>query len=129
MWNKSKKIISLVAAATFLGAAFTMTACDGGSYKGDKLDYTSSTTDGVSNGGFVVEKDGQISNVKILRDIGGGCGKEVLRVINAMPKWKPGIFNGEPVRTEFVLPITFNLESNVSEEHDREFLQTACDEF
>ena len=55
MWNKSKKIISLVAAATFLGAAFTMTACDGGSYKGDKLDYTSSTTDGVSNGGFVVE--------------------------------------------------------------------------
>jgi TonB family protein len=84
---------------------------------------------GVVYAGFVVEKDGQISNVKILRDIGGGCGKEVLRVINAMPKWKPGIFNGEPVRTEFVLPITFNLESNVSEEHDREFLQTACDEF
>ena len=84
---------------------------------------------GVVYAGFVVEKDGQISNVKILRDIGGGCGKEVLRVINAMPKWKPGIFNGEPVRTEFVFPITFNLESNVSEEHDREFLQTACDEF
>ena len=84
---------------------------------------------GVVYAGFVVEKDGQISNVKILRDIGGGCGKEVLRVINAMPKWKPGIFNGEPVRTEFVLPITFNLESNVSEEHDCEFLQTTCDEF
>lgn len=84
---------------------------------------------GVVYAGFVVEKDGQISNVKILRDIGGGCGKEVLRVINAMPKWKPGIFNGEPVRTEFVLPITFNLESNVSEEHDSKFLQTVCDEF
>ena len=42
MWNKSKKIISLVAAATFLGAAFTMTACGNkGNYKGDKLDYVS----------------------------------------------------------------------------------------
>lgn len=78
---------------------------------------------------FIVEKDGQISNAKILRDIGGGCGKEVLRVINAMPKWKPGILDGEPIRTELLLPITFNLENNVSEEHDREFLQTTCDEF
>lgn len=84
---------------------------------------------GVVYATFIVEKDGQISNAKILRDIGGGCGKEVLRVINAMPKWKPGILDGEPIRTEFVLPITFNLENNVSEEHDREFLQTTCDEF
>ena len=57
MWNKSKRIISLVAAATFLTAAFSLTACGEGNYKGDKLDYTSAPTeDGVSNGGFVVEK-------------------------------------------------------------------------
>lgn len=57
MWNKSKKIISLVAAATFLGAAFTMTACGNkGNYKGDKLDYVSTEAEAKSNGGFVVEK-------------------------------------------------------------------------
>ena len=84
---------------------------------------------GVVYATFIVEKDGQISNAKILRDIGGGCGKEVLRVINAMPKWKPGILDGELIRTELLLPITFNLENNVSEEHDSKFLQTVCDEF
>ena len=56
MWNKSKKIVSLVAAATFLGAAFTMGACNKGDYKGNKVDYQSTTAEAVSNGGFVVEK-------------------------------------------------------------------------
>ena len=56
MWNKSKKIISLVAAATFLSAAFAMTACNKGDYKGDKVDYQPTAAEAVSNGGFVVEK-------------------------------------------------------------------------
>lgn len=58
---------------------------------------------------FVVEKDGSISRASILREIGGGCGKEALRVVNAMPKWKPGKQSGKPVRTEFTLPVQFEL--------------------
>jgi len=58
---------------------------------------------------FVVEKDGSITNVKILRGIGGGCDEEALRVINAMPKWNPGRQNGKEVRVQFNMPITFKL--------------------
>lgn len=58
---------------------------------------------------FVVEKDGSITNAKIIRDIGGGCGEEVLRVISLMPKWNPGKQGGKPVRTEFMLPVSFSL--------------------
>ena len=58
---------------------------------------------------FVVEKDGSITKASILREIGGGCGKEALRVVNAMPKWKPGQQSGKSVRTEFTLPVQFEL--------------------
>ena len=58
---------------------------------------------------FVVEKDGSISKASVLREIGGGCGKEALRVVNAMPKWKPGQQSGKSVRTEFTLPVQFIL--------------------
>lgn len=58
---------------------------------------------------FVVEKDGRVGQIKILRDIGGGCGAEAVRVVKAMPKWKPGKQSGKPVRTQFNLPVSFNL--------------------
>lgn len=58
---------------------------------------------------FVVEKDGSISKATIRRDIGGGCGAEALRVVNNMPKWKPGKQRGKPVRTDFTLPVSFEL--------------------
>lgn len=58
---------------------------------------------------FVVEKDGSISNVSIAREIGGGCGKEVARVVKMMPKWNPGKKNGKEVRSEFILPVQFQL--------------------
>ena len=58
---------------------------------------------------FVVEKDGSVSNVGILREIGGGCGAEGKRIVEGMPKWKPGRQSGNPVRTEFTLPIQFRL--------------------
>lgn len=58
---------------------------------------------------FVVEKDGSITKASILREIGGGCGKEALRVVNTLPKWKPGKQSGRPVRTEFTLPVQFEL--------------------
>lgn len=58
---------------------------------------------------FVVEKDGSISNVKVMRGIGGGCDSEAVRVIKKMPKWKPGKQRGRPVRVQFNMPIKFVL--------------------
>lgn len=59
---------------------------------------------------FVVEKDGRVGQVKILRDIGGGCGNEAVRVVKMMPKWKPGKQRGKAVRTQFNLPVNFDLQ-------------------
>ena len=59
---------------------------------------------------FVVEKDGSITNIQVLRDIGGGCGEEAKRVVKSMPKWKPGKVGGRTVRSQFILPINFVLK-------------------
>lgn len=61
---------------------------------------------------FVVERDGTLSDVKILKGIGGGCDEEVLRVIKAMPRWNPGIQRGKPVRVQFNMPLKFSLSDN-----------------
>jgi protein TonB len=58
---------------------------------------------------FVVEKDGSISDARILRGIGGGCDEEALRVIQNMPKWNPGRQRGKPVRVQYNLPVKFRL--------------------
>jgi periplasmic protein TonB len=58
---------------------------------------------------FVIEKDGSVNTATILRDIGGGCGDEALRVLNTMPKWTPGKQRGRPVRVQYNLPIKFKL--------------------
>ena len=58
---------------------------------------------------FVVNEDGSVSNVKVLRGIGGGCDEEAVRVVSGMPVWKPGKQNGKPVKVLFRLPITFVL--------------------
>ncbi|NJK82733.1 MAG: energy transducer TonB [Saprospiraceae bacterium] len=58
---------------------------------------------------FVVEKDGLITNLEALKDIGGGCADEAIRVIKTMPKWNPGEQNGNPVRASFILPVKFEL--------------------
>ena len=62
--------------------------------------------------GFVVEKDGSVSNVKVLRGIGGGCDEEAVRVVKAMPKWKPGMNDGQPARVSYTLPINFKLNND-----------------
>ena len=59
---------------------------------------------------FVVGKDGSVSDVSILRDIGGGCGKEAMRVVQAMPRWSPGEANGHAVKVRFTLPVKFRLQ-------------------
>ncbi|HTD39207.1 MAG TPA: M56 family metallopeptidase [Mucilaginibacter sp.] len=60
---------------------------------------------------FVIEEDGSLSNMKILRDIGYGCGKEAVRVMKLSPKWIPGVQNGKKVRVQYNLPITFTLKA------------------
>ncbi len=59
---------------------------------------------------FVVEKDGSISNVTVVRGIGAGCDEEAVRVVKSMPRWTPGKNNGIPVRVLFKLPVKFTLE-------------------
>ncbi len=59
---------------------------------------------------FVVERDGSIANPRVLRDIGGGCGQEAIRVVKAMPKWAPGKQRGKAVRVQFNLPVNFTLK-------------------
>lgn len=58
---------------------------------------------------FVVNEEGSVSNAKIIRGIGGGCDEEALRVVNGMPKWKPGMTDGKPVKVYYAQPITFRL--------------------
>jgi TonB family protein len=55
---------------------------------------------------FIVEPNGELSNVGIKNSVGGGCDEEALRVIR-MSKWKPGLINLKPVRTQIFYPITF----------------------
>ncbi|MBK7212133.1 MAG: energy transducer TonB [Bacteroidales bacterium] len=58
---------------------------------------------------FVVERDGSISNIKVIRGIGGGCDEMSSSVIASMPKWTPGYQRLKPVRVFFTIPIEFQL--------------------
>lgn len=59
---------------------------------------------------FVVEKNGSVNDVKILRGIGSGCDVESIRVVSNMPNWTPGTQKGKPVRVQYSLPINFQLQ-------------------
>lgn len=61
---------------------------------------------------FVVEKDGSISEVKSVRDLGHGTGEEAVRVLESSPKWVPGKKDGQDVRVQYTLPIVLNLDSD-----------------
>lgn len=61
---------------------------------------------------FIVLKNGSITDVKVLRGIGGGADEEAVRVVKESPKWKPGILKGEPVNVAYTMPIFFQLASN-----------------
>ncbi len=58
---------------------------------------------------FVVETDGSVTDVRVLRGIGGGCDQEAVRVVEMMPRWEPGRQRGQPVRVQFNMPIRFRL--------------------
>jgi TonB family protein len=60
----------------------------------------------------VLEKDGHVTNAKVLHGISTDLDNEALRVIKLLPKWKPAIYKNKPVRVQYLLPIKFELSSN-----------------
>ena len=59
---------------------------------------------------FIVEPDGSLSNIKVLKGVGSGCDEEAIRIVESMPKFKPGMQNGEAVRVSYTIPVIFRLE-------------------
>lgn len=83
-------------------------------YLGQNIKYPAIARDAGIQGRvyvtFVVEKDGSVTDVKVLRGIGGGCDEEAIRVVENMPKWSPGKQRGKPVKVQYNLPIRFTLK-------------------
>lgn len=65
---------------------------------------------------FIVLKNGSITDIKVLRGIGGGADEEAIRVVKESPKWEPGIIKGEPVNVAYTMPIFFQLAPKASGE-------------
>lgn len=57
---------------------------------------------------FIIEKDGSLTDIKVIKDIGYGTGEEAIRVLELSPKWLPGEQNGQKVRCLYSLPITLD---------------------
>ncbi len=76
------------------------------SYPREALD---AKIEGVVIASFIVEKDGKISKPTIISGIGYGCDEEVIRLINMMPVWKPGMKDGKQVRVKLNIPVEFKL--------------------
>ena len=64
---------------------------------------------GMVKAAFYVEKDGNISGIKVTQSLSPECDREVIRVLRMMPQWKPGIQNDKPCRTKVCIPIVFKL--------------------
>lgn len=83
-------------------------------YISTNIQYPDSAKDAGVQGwvvlNFTIKKDGSITDVKIQRDLGSGCGKEAKRAFLSMPKWKPGSTNGVPVDVYYTMPVKFKLE-------------------
>jgi len=82
-------------------------------YLGSNIKYPAMARDagiqGIVYVTFVVKEDGKISDVRVLRGVGGGCDEEAVRVVAKMPSWKPGKQRGKSVRVQYNLPIRFTL--------------------
>ena len=59
---------------------------------------------------FIIEKDGKVTNVRVVRGVSDELDAEAVKVISASPKWKPGRVKGEKVRIAISLPVEFKLE-------------------
>lgn len=78
------------------------------------IDYPSKArimgTQGTALVSFIVTKIGEIKNVKIIKDIGNGCGEEAVRVFQTMPNWVPGEHFGTIVHVRMVQPVRFKMK-------------------
>ncbi|MVN20031.1 TonB family protein [Mucilaginibacter arboris] len=90
-----------------------------GNYLSKAIRYPKEAKDQKTQGrvivSFIVEKDGKLNNIKVLRDIGGGCGEEAIRVLSESPDWIPGTQNGKPVRVAYTMPINFSFTNGNNE--------------
>ncbi len=66
--------------------------------------------------GFIIDVDGSVTDVKLLRGIGCGCDEEAIRVVKSLPKWRPAKQNGVLIRVPFQLPVNFKLEDKMDKE-------------
>ena len=85
----------------------------------DNMKYPKEAQDAKQQGrvivSFVVEKDGSITNVRVVKSVAPALDEEAIRVVKAMPKWNPGMQNGEPVRVNYTVPISFQLYGGKTE--------------
>jgi TonB family protein len=58
---------------------------------------------------FIVEKDGSLTDVKVIKSVDPAFDKEAIRVVKSMPKWEPGMYRGKPARVKYCIPISFRL--------------------
>ena len=58
---------------------------------------------------FIVEKDGSLTDVKVIKSLDPAFDKEAVRVVKSMPKWEPGMWRGKPARVKYCIPIKFRL--------------------
>lgn len=84
-------------------------------YLGDHVKYPTEAQKAKEQGRvivqFVVETDGSVSNIKVVRSVSPLLDAEAIRVMSMMPKWKPGMQRGEAVRVKFTVPVTFRLDA------------------
>ncbi|MCL2682092.1 MAG: energy transducer TonB [Bacteroidales bacterium] len=86
-------------------------------YLSENLKYPQSAIDsgiqGTVHVTFVIETDGVVSDVRVIRGIRGceDCDKEAIRLVEGMPSWIPGEQRGKPVRVQFNMPIRFSLDN------------------
>ncbi|SKB73043.1 energy transducer TonB [Daejeonella lutea] len=101
-----------------LGSVETAPEFQGGSkalarFLGSALRYPAKAREAKTQGkvyiGFVVEKNGSLTDFKVIKGIGNGCDEEAVRVLKLSPAWKPGTAEGKPVRTSYVQPITYQI--------------------
>lgn len=83
-------------------------------YLGSAIRYPESARESKTEGkvfiGFVIERNGTLTDLNVIKGIGYGCDEEALRVLRLSPPWKPGMSEGKAVRTSYVLPITYQLK-------------------
>lgn len=81
---------------------------------GANIDYPQMAVDAGITGKvyitFIVNDEGEIENIKLLKGIGGGCDEEAIRVLGTMPKWTPGKQRGKAVNVQYNIPIQFSLK-------------------